>query len=607
LALFNANSGGGGGQHNGARSQKGEDSLRAGRATDPTAAERPWQKRLRAFLGRASALGLAIGLALLLPFCPPAQAANPAEGPGPLEKLRPLIKTTSPDGHLQELPPPLAVQQIQAALADRQPRVTILAPADGTNLPNGNWTLKLLAQDWPLTDGGSLGLGPHVVIQIDDQEPIRLTEHRSTPQGDSLQLTLPALTPGSHRITTYAAKPWGEAAKNSGAASQIRVDRVAANPLTVPKPGSPQLLPVSPLGVVSSEPVLLDWLLLDAPLQHLRDNDGSWRLRVSVNGDSFITDQNVPIWLKGWTSGSNSLQLELLDGRGKPLNPPFNSLVSELVLKPSEPKPRWQLGRLSAEELASLVGQTPTPAAPRPTKPKAVAAPIAAPAPAPEPPPQPTIKPEPTPEPQAAEPEPAEPQPSEPEPAQSETEIFAPPSAEARGRESATPALEDSPGDNGDQTLLEDNPALALQSSEDKSSPKSGTSSERIDDDAADRPTVLTQGREEPAAELSNTNPDGLAKPEEPPNPEDLANPEDLPNPEDFPNPEELANGDDPAEPSASGDRDAVIPPPITNPDRLAPLTSVVGSARDQVHEDGSLIKPKRKGPLAGLRERLAP
>ena len=70
---------------------------------------------------------------------------------------------------------------------------------------------------------------------------------------------------------------------------------MAANPLTVPKPGSPQLLPVSPLGVVGSEPVLLDWLLLDAPLQHLRDNDGSWRLRVSVNGESFITDQNVPI------------------------------------------------------------------------------------------------------------------------------------------------------------------------------------------------------------------------------------------------------------------------------------------------------------------------
>jgi hypothetical protein len=32
----------------------------------------------------------------------------------------------------------------------------------------------------------------------------------------------------------------------------------------------------------------------------------------------------------------------------------------------------------------------------------------------------------------------------------------------------------------------------------------------------------------------------------------------------------------------------------------------VVGPARDQVHDDGSLIKPKNKGPLAGLRERLA-
>jgi len=557
-------------------------------------------------LVRAFAFGLAIGLALLLPFCPPVQAASPAEGPGPLEKLRPLIKTSAPGGHLQELPPPLAVQQIQAALADRQPRVTILAPSDGTNLPNGNWTLKLLAQDWPLTDGGALGLGPHLVIQIDEQEPIRLTEHRSTPQGDSLQLTLPALTPGSHRITAYAAKPWGEAAKNSGAASQIRVDRVAANPLTVPKPGSPQLLPVSPLGVVGSEPVLLDWLLLDAPLQRLRDNDGSWRLRVSVNGESFITDQNVPIWLKGWTNGSNSLQLELLDGRGKPLNPPFNSLVSELVLKPSAPKPRWQLGRLSAEELASLVGQTPTPAAPRPTKPKAVAAPIPAPEPAPlaTTKPEPKIKPEPKPElqaaveepapqpampqtaePQDAEPHLADPEPADPEPAQSETEIFDSKSAEASGSESVTAALEDSPGDNGDQTLLEDNPALAVQSSGDKSGP----SSERIDDDAANPPTVLAEGSGEPAGEPTSTNPDDLHKPE------------------DLPNLDLLTNGEDPAEPSASGERDTVIPPPITNPDRLAPRSSVVGSARDQVQEDGSLIKPKRKGPLAGLRERLAP
>jgi hypothetical protein len=335
----------------------------------------------------------------------------------------------------------------------------------------------------------------------------------------------------------------------------------------------------------------LDWLLLDAPLQHLRDNDGSWRLRVSINGDSFISDQNAPIWLKGWTSGSNSLQLELLDGRGKPLNPPFNSLVSELVLKPSAPKPRWQLGRLSAEELASLVGQTPTPA--------------------PEPPPQPTTKPEPEPEPktqpkvqpqavveepepqasesQAAELQTVETQLAQPEPAQSETEISAPNRAE-------------SPGENDVQTLLEDNPALVFQPSD----TKTGPNSEGIDDGAADQPTVLAEGSEEPEGEPPSANPNADAKPEAPPNPENLSKPDDLPKPDDLANLGELANRDDPAEPSDSGERDAVIPPPITKPDRLSPTTSVVGSARDQVHEDGSLIKPKRKGPLAGLRERLA-
>jgi hypothetical protein len=188
-------------------------------------------------------------------------------------------------------------------------------------------------------------------------------------------------------------------------------------------------------------------------------------------------------------------------------------------------------------------------------------------------------------EPQDAEPHLADPEPADPEPAQSETEIFDPKSAEASGSESVTAALEDSPGDNGDQTLLEDNPALAVQSSGDKSGP----SSERIDDDAANPPTVLAEGSGEPAGEPTSTNPDDLHKPE------------------DLPKLDLLTNGEDPAEPSASGERDAVIPPPITNPDRLAPRSSVVGSARDQVQEDGSLIKPKRKGPLAGLRERLAP
>ena len=290
---------------------------------------------------------------------------------------RPLA-VSAPTGRLQEVAPPAAVQQLQAALAERSPQLRITAPRDGQTLPAGDWHLRLEVSDWPLVDAGSLGLGTHVVVQIDDQPPLRLTEetslqpeasplaadpggqHDRDQRSHSLDVVLPALAPGSHRLTAYAATPWGEAMKNPGAWQQLRLQRLLANELAVPAAGSPQLIPVSPATPQAAEPVLLDWLLLDAPLQHLAEGDDSWRLRVSLNSDSFLVDQNAPLWLRGWRPGSNALRLDLVDSRGEPLNPPFNSLVREVVLGGTA-SPRWQGGPLSDAELAALLGDAPPP------------------------------------------------------------------------------------------------------------------------------------------------------------------------------------------------------------------------------------------------------
>lgn len=275
------------------------------------------------------------------------------------------LAPTAPGGRLQEVPPPAAVQQLQQALAGHQPGVTITAPQDGALIEAGPWELRVNVQDWPLVQAGALGLGPHLVVQIDDQPPLRLTAADAPRHDGVVVLQAPPLSPGSHRITAYAARPWGEAVKSPGALQQIRVHRLVPNPQALPAPGSVQLLPVSPADLSQGEPVLLDWILLDAPLQNLRPGDGSWRLRVTVNGDSFLVDQTVPLWLKGWRPGDNSLLLELVDGRGEPLNPPFNSLVSAVTLaKPgtaAAPAPRWLQGRLSDQELAQLLGQQPPP------------------------------------------------------------------------------------------------------------------------------------------------------------------------------------------------------------------------------------------------------
>jgi len=328
---------------------------------------RPWgpwcRSRLRLLLTPLLCLLLWLGLpgASAAAWQPPSWSNRGGGATTPQAPLAP----TAPMGRLQEVPPPQAVQQLQQALTGHRPRVTITAPQDGALLEPGPWALKVSVQDWPLVDAGPLGLGPHLVVQIDDQPPLRLTADDGARENGVVMVQVPPLSPGSHRITAYAARPWGEAVKSPGALQQIRVHRLVANPQALPAPGSVQLLPVSPAELSQGEPVMLDWILLDAPLQNLRPGDGSWRLRVTVNGDSFLVDQNVPLWLKGWRSGDNSLLLELVDGRGEPLNPPFNSLVRAVTLtRPgagAAAAPRWLQGRLNDQELAQLLGQLPPP------------------------------------------------------------------------------------------------------------------------------------------------------------------------------------------------------------------------------------------------------
>ena len=443
-------------------------------------------------------MALALVLVLLPLGCDRQRAAEP-----------PLLAISAPSTPLQEVAPPPGVLQLAGALADHTPLLRILAPADGATLPDGPWTLRLQVRDWPLVDANELGLGAHVVVQLDDEPPQRLAQASDSSDGE-LSLAMPPLRPGSHRLTVYAARPWGEAVKQPGAFRQIQLQRVAATPLRVPAAGSPQLIAVSPGPEPQPEPVLLDWLLLDAPLQGLREGDASWRLRISVNGDSFLVDQNSPLWLKGWRNGSNSLQLDLVDGRGEPINPPFNSQVSEVVIQAGAPRPSW-FSRLEPAPLARLLGQA---------------------VPAPEP------------EPQAA-PQP-ELQPSEA------------PLPETPASEAVTPEL--------------------------------------VDLGRALEPTIPTPIEPDLSLEPGELDPEPEPQPEpEPATAVELQRAEtDL---DGSPAPSSVVE----APPATAADS----PAPQGNPERIAPSTSLSGSAREQVRDDGSLIQPRRQGPLAGLREQL--
>lgn len=620
------------------RSQQVPPGLRHGLLSAVAPALKRWPRLLPLLL----ALTLA-GVSLPLP----AAALSPPWRRSPQADIQTLSsgRVMPP---LQEVSPPEAVQQIQAALATRQPVVEIVSPAPDSLLPPGPWTLQLHVRDWPLVEGG-----PHLVVQL-DQEPPQIW---TSPEG-----VLPELSPGSHRLTVYAALPWGEARKNPGAMQQIRLHRSTANPLALPAPGSPQLLAVSPSGPAAQEPLLLDWLLLEAPLQDVGGSGTQWRLRVTINGDAVLLDQQSPLWLKGWRPGLNALSLELLDGRGEPLNPPFNSLVQEVDLSGRAAAPRWQGGLLSEAELAILLGES-TPSRPPATAPGFKTVPPAEQRPATragretipvptgagnsasepretspahrdsgadirasaeaavsvrEPPSQVSSQPQASPQVESSQQ--TKPQPAAGDTLQTRAQAaqVAPTTSSAAERIEAAPEQGSGQSEAVNQTAADQAPSqtqpLTPPQGSEQTAPQArpsqpGADSGRAAEPAGVRAAASAPGQPDASAvavdlaaagvSASGTAPEGPSPSPDPPEPTMTAA---APAPSAATlaarSPDDLSST--PPQPQPASPRSG-----SNQPERVRPSSELSGRARDLVNDDGTLRRPERRGPLAGLRERL--
>ena len=102
----------------------------------------------------------------------------------------------------------------------------------------------------------------------------------------------------------------------------------------------PLLTYSSPQGIYGAEPILLDFYLSNAPLRLPNNANGDnnlqdWRIRVTVNGESFLLDTWEPIYLKGFAKGNNWVQLEFIDGKGNKIENEFNTSVRVISFDPS--------------------------------------------------------------------------------------------------------------------------------------------------------------------------------------------------------------------------------------------------------------------------------
>ncbi|WP_320666902.1 hypothetical protein [Prochlorococcus sp. MIT 1307] len=297
---------------------------------------------------------LALAFSFVSPVTATSEFLDESEGLNALS-LNKLQEVEPLKGQLREVSPPKAVQKIRSRLAHYKPQLRIEYPPEGEIMRkeiNDKWSLVLNVKNWPLVEDPEVGLGPHVVVQVDDLEPLRI----SKAEGERVVVPMDGLSPGSHRLVAYLSYPWGEALKAPETNIESRIHFFKELPGTQPDTGEPWITIASPSSLSFDEPLLIDSLIWNAPLQGLTEGDDQWRLRISVNGQAILMDSLESIWIKGISSDISDIQFELLDLQGNPINPIFNNKLRIISTSQLE-KPLWMLSDLSEKQIARFVGE----------------------------------------------------------------------------------------------------------------------------------------------------------------------------------------------------------------------------------------------------------
>ncbi|MGB3189195.1 hypothetical protein [Lyngbya sp. PCC 8106] len=271
------------------------------------------------------------------------------------EPSPPNLSAPQPTTQMAEVSPPKAIQMLHQPLDVYQPQVTILSPQPDEVLQDNTLNVQLQVQDLPLFRDETLGLGPHLQIILDNQ-PLDNLYTLDQP------LVLSDLEAGTHTLRIFAAYPWEESFKNDGAYAQTTFHVFTKTPENNPNPQLPLLTYNQPRGTYGAEPVLLDFYLANAPLhlvaqENPEDEIVDWRIRVTVNGDSFILAQWQPIYIKGIKPGKNWVQLEYLDELGEPLINVYNKTARVFTYNPNSQDTLSKLvrGELSIAEARPIV------------------------------------------------------------------------------------------------------------------------------------------------------------------------------------------------------------------------------------------------------------
>ncbi|MCZ8053807.1 MAG: hypothetical protein O9329_03375 [Microcystis sp. LE19-12.2C] len=236
-------------------------------------------------------------------------------------------------GRISEVAPPVLIQELRPSLERYAPQVTILSPLAEQVFDDPQVTVKLQVSELPIFQDDTLKLGPHLSLIVDNEPAAAIYDLKQP-------IILENLAPGTHTLRVLALRPWQESFKNDGAFAETTFHILTKTGKNDPDNNLPLLTYSSPQGIYCAEPILLDFYLSNAPLRLSNTANGdnnlqNWRIRVTVNGESFLLDTWEPIYLKGFAKGNNWVQLEFIDGKGNKVENEFNTSVRVISFDPS--------------------------------------------------------------------------------------------------------------------------------------------------------------------------------------------------------------------------------------------------------------------------------
>ncbi|MDM9380484.1 hypothetical protein QUB80_07175 [Chlorogloeopsis sp. ULAP01] len=254
-----------------------------------------------------------------------------------------------------EVAPPTVIQELRQILEVYRPQVSIVTPKQDEVLQDNTATVRFQVKDLPIFKDSQLDMGPHLHVVVDNQPYIAVYDLNQP-------LTLPDLSPGTHTLRVFASRPWHESFKNEGAYAQTTFHIFTKSDDNNPAPNLPLLTYSRPKGSYGAEPILLDFYLTNAPLHLIaKDNPDNqfadWRIRCTINGESFVLDRWQAVYLKGFKPGKNWVKLEFLDNQGNPVKNEFNSTVRLITYEPKGKDTLSKIvrGELSADRVRAIV------------------------------------------------------------------------------------------------------------------------------------------------------------------------------------------------------------------------------------------------------------